>query len=119
MERSRLIQLLAGEGEARLLSRSALSAGAEYEVWPEAVPVQRLLAVYERRERGTRRSGQSTIGFGDALDALRAYDGADLSIGFIDDRGRGGYYFQLFMDPELDGVVACLGVDSPRGDSNS
>lgn len=119
VERSRLIQLLAGEGEVRLLSRSALSFGAPYEVWPEAVSTQRLLAVYERRQRGTRRSGQSSIGFGDALDALRAYGGADLSIGFIDDRNRGGYYFQLFMDTELNTVVACLGVESPRGGSTS
>lgn len=119
MERSRLIRLLAGEGEVRLLSRSALSAGAAFEVWPEAVPAQRLLAVYERRRRGVLRSGQSSIGFGDAVDALRAYDGAELSIGFIDDRSRDGYYFQLFMNAELDLVVACLGVESPRCDSSS
>lgn len=119
VERSRLIQLLAGDGEVRLLSRSALSAGAEYEVWPEAVPAQRLLAVYERRERSVRRSGQSSIGFSDALDALRTYGGPELSIGFIDDRSRGGYYFQLFMEVDLEAVVACLGVESPRGDSNS
>lgn len=119
MERSRLIQLLAGEGEVRLLSRSALSSGAPYEVWPEAVATQRLLAVYERRQRGTRRSGQSSIGFSGALDALRAYGGADLSIGFIDDRSRGGYYFQLFMDPEMNTVVACLGIESPGSGSNS
>lgn len=119
VERSRLIQLLAGEGEVRLLSRSALSAGAAFEVWPEAVPAQRLLAVYERRRRGALGSGQSSIGFSDAVDALRAYDGAELSIGFIDDRSRGGYYFQLFMNTELDLVVACLGVESPRSNSNS
>ncbi|MBT2481674.1 hypothetical protein [Streptomyces sp. ISL-94] len=112
MERSRLAQLLAGADEVRLLSRAALGTGVDYKVWPEAVETRRLVSIYERRERGTRRSGQPSLGFAEALDALRAYGGAELAIGFIDDRRRGGYYFQLFLDPEFGSVVACFGVKS-------
>lgn len=119
MERSRLTQLLAGGDAARLLSRSALTAGAGYEVWPEAVPAQRLLSIYERRERSTRRSGQPSIGFNEALVELRGYEGAELAIGFIDDRHRGGYYFQIFLNPGLTAIVACFGVKSTQGRQDS
>ncbi len=114
VERSHLAHILAGADGVRLLSRAALGAGVDYKVWPEGVATQRLISIYERRERGTRRSGQPSFGFAEALDALRAYDGAELAIGFIDDRRRGGYYFQLFLDPELGSVVACFGVKSTR-----
>ncbi|WP_139238320.1 hypothetical protein [Streptomyces aidingensis] len=112
MERSRLAQLLAGADEVRVLSRTALVEGADYDIWPEAVETKRLISIYERRERGTRRSGQPSLGFGEALDALRAYSGAGLAMGFIDDRRGSGYYFQLFLDPETRSVVACIGVKS-------
>ncbi|PRX97987.1 hypothetical protein CLV72_105340 [Allonocardiopsis opalescens] len=96
------------------LSRSALSAGATYQVWPETVPVQGLLSVYARRERSVRRSGQNSIGFAEAVSDLRDYRGSDVLIGFIDDRKRGGYYFQLFVEPAFARIVACLGVGPPR-----
>jgi len=114
MERSHLARLLAGADEVRLLSRTALGEGADYKVWPEGIATQHLVSIYERRERGTRRSGQASLGFPEALDSLRAYEGTELSIGFIDDRRRGGYYFQLFLNLELSSVVACFGVKSTR-----
>lgn len=114
MERSHLAQLLAGADEVRLLSRAALAAGVDYKIWPESVATQRLVSIYERRERGIRRSGQPSLGFTVALDALRSYGGAELAIGFVDDRRRGGYYFQLFLEPELSSIVACFGVKSTR-----
>jgi hypothetical protein len=114
VERGHLAQLLAGADEVRLLSRAALDAGVDYKVWPESVATHRLVSIYERRERGTRRSGQPSLGFAEALDALRSYDGAELAVGFIDDRHRGGYYFQIFLDPEFSSVVACFGVKSTR-----
>lgn len=110
MERSHLVQLLSGADEVRILSRAALAAGVEYEVWPEGVATQRLVSIYERRERGTRRSGQPSLGFTEALDVLRSYGGTELAIGFIDDRRRGGYYFQIFLDSKCSSVVTCFGV---------
>lgn len=114
MERSRLAQLLAGADEVRLLARAALEAGAEYRVWPGGAELQSLVTIYGRRERLTRRLSQPTLGFTEALDSLHAYDGAELAIGFIDDRPRGGYYFQLFLDLECSAVIACLGVKLTR-----
>lgn len=119
MERSQLAQLLAGAGQVRLLSRAALGEGVDYKVWPEGVATQRLVSIYERRERGTRRSGQPSLGFAEALDSLRSYEDTELAIGFIDDRRRGGYYFQLFLNLELSSVVACFGVKSTRDLQNS
>ncbi|MFI1885613.1 hypothetical protein [Streptomyces jumonjinensis] len=110
MERSHLAQLLSGADEVQVLPRAALAAGVEYEVWPEGVATQHLVSIYERRERGTRRSGQPSLGFAEALNVLRSYDGTELAIGFVDDRRRGGYYFQLFLDSKCSSIVACFGI---------
>ncbi len=53
---------------------------------------------------------QPTLGVSEALAALRSCDVAAVSIGFVDDRPNGGYYFLLFLKTDLSTVVACFGV---------
>lgn len=108
--RSHLVELLAGDDEVRLLARAALAEGAGYEVEGEAVPVGRLASIFGRRQRAAQRSGQPSIGFQRALNELRLFEGGELALGFIDDRRRGGYYFQLFLAPSMRSVVACFGI---------
>ena len=35
----------------------------------------------------------------------------ELRLGFVDDRARTGWWFQLFLTPDQEQVVACLGVN--------
>ncbi|KUN33679.1 hypothetical protein AQJ30_32745 [Streptomyces longwoodensis] len=72
--------------------------------------MHRLVGIYGRRERIAQRSGQPSIGFDRALEELRTFSGPELALGFIDDRGRGGFYFQLFFDPATMSVVTCFGI---------
>lgn len=110
MNRQYLAQLLSEGDEAWTFSREALLAGAHYEVWPGNTPTQRLISIYQRRERRNRISSQPSIRFHGAVDALRQYEYSELALGFIDDRGRGGSYFQLFMSPERTSIIAVLGI---------
>jgi hypothetical protein len=116
VDRSDLARLLGGDREACLLARTALESGAVFELWSQAVPVQRLISIYERRERSVLRSGQPSIGFSGALDDLRTYEGGELAIGFVDDRAQGGYYFQIFLDPSFSRIIACLGIQPSQVD---
>ena len=112
----RLAELLAGEDEVRLLARAALAEGAGYQVEGDAIPVDRLVSIYGRRQRAAQRSGQPSIGFQRALEELRLFEGAELALGFIDDRRRGGFYFQLFLAPPMRSVVACFGIKPTRAE---
>ena len=47
----------------------------------------------------------------EAVEALRAYEGTEVAIGYVGDRPRGGFYFQIFLTPDLARLVACLGVE--------
>lgn len=98
----------------RLLAGAALSAGADYALWPGSVATRELISIYARRERTVHRSGQPSIGFGPAIDHLRSYGGAQLTLGYVDNTPRGGYYFQLFFTPERTKVIACIGVKPGR-----
>lgn len=111
MERSQIDGLLvSGSGNIFLLSRSALNAGAAFKVGDHAVPAEHLVSIYSRRERHAHRAGQPSIGFTQAVASLREYGKGEVVIGSIDDRPRGGYYFQLFLSQDLSRIVACLGV---------
>ena len=120
MKRESLENLLAAEGEVYELARTALVSGAHYEVWDDRVAIEGIRTIYRRRHRTTRRVGQPSLGFADAVGALEAYDGAKISLGFIDDWPRDGYYFQLFLAPGLGQVVACLAVKQlPRASADN
>jgi hypothetical protein len=90
--------------------RAALSGGAMFEVWDAPVSVDELVTIYRRRKRHTERSGQPSIGFPEALEALGDFQGRRVSIGYVDDRPGGGFYFQIFVDLSSQTLVACLGV---------
>jgi hypothetical protein len=118
VERENLVALMVEKGEVVDSCRAALSAGATFEVWDDLVSVDELLTIYKRRKRHTERSGQPSIGFPEALEALGAFQGRRISIGYVDDRPSGGFYFQIFVDLISPDLVACLGVkpSSAQGD---
>ncbi|QRP44312.1 hypothetical protein [Amycolatopsis sp. FDAARGOS 1241] len=93
----------------RRLGRPLL-AGAKFELWLGASSAAAFRSVFRRRQRSALRAGQPSIGFDQGLRDLDAYEGAHLVLGHVDDRPRGGYYFQLFLTPDLSRLVACFGV---------
>lgn len=114
MDRELLAGLLEGDGEAFLLCRSALIAGAEFKVWSEGTSSASLVSIYSRRMRTIDRTGQPSVGVDGAVADLRVCAETELAIGYVDDRPAGGYYFQIFLTPGLEKVVTCLGVRSSR-----
>ena len=111
MNRESLEKILTGTDEVCRLARSALVAGASYRIWEGVSDIESTRTIYGRRYRTTRRVGQPSVGFSEAVEALRAYEGTEVAIGYVGDRPRGGFYFQIFLTPDLARVVACLGVE--------
>jgi len=66
--------------------------------------------IYSRRAKLIRKSEQIFLGMDEAVAALKEYPGTGVHIGYVDDRPAGGYFFQLFVAPTLDSIVACLAV---------
>ena len=117
MTSARLDELLAEAGtEASALAREALAAGTPPEFQNGTQPVGWMRSLFSRRERLSRRSGQSSVGFETALRALGAYPGASRARATIDDRPRDRYFFELFLTPDFTSVVACFGVARPTRD---
>ena len=111
MERQSLADLLSEQENVCRLARSAVLAGAKYEIWKGVAGIDQLRTVFGRRYRTVRRVGQPSVGFAEAVEALDDYEGTELAMGYVDDRPQGGYYYQLFLTPDLAQVVACLGVE--------
>lgn len=110
MDREALQLMLRDGGSVAQICSESLSRGAEFQIWPEVTPASRIISIYTRRERTLRRTGQPSLGFESAVEDLRMYSGENLILGYVNDRRGGGYYFQLFLDADLESVVACLGV---------
>ncbi|MCR6484556.1 HEAT repeat domain-containing protein [Amycolatopsis sp. OK19-0408] len=110
--REHLTKLLAGEVGSRALA--ALAAGAACDISDTAHAVEEWRSIFGRRERTSRRAGQGSIGFEAALRALGAYEGVALVSATVDGRPDGGFWFQLFLTPDLTRVVAGFGVARPR-----
>jgi hypothetical protein len=120
-DRERLAGLLSALESAEIppLALDALAAGADCEI-EGPVGMARMKSLFARRERNSRKAGQPSIGFADSVRALAAYDGPSCVIGYIDDRPRGGYFFQLFLTPDASGVITCFGVKPvPRKKASS
>ena len=117
IERERLEVLLAefGPDEVPALARAALAAGAEYYVPEKPDRADVITSIFARRERTTRRTGQGSIGFAEGIQALHDFRGSQLVLAHIDDRPQDGYYFQLFLTPDLSRIVACFGVEKCHG----
>jgi hypothetical protein len=113
MERDQLVELLDGPGDAGSACRHALIDGAAFLVWQGSAAADRMVPAYERRLRRAAAEGMATIGFQEALVALRAVGRQQLRLGqvaLLDNT----YRFMLFLAADLSAVVACLGIESDR-----
>ncbi|MGW0837334.1 hypothetical protein [Streptomyces prunicolor] len=110
MGRDELVQAFHGESDAESQARSALAAGAEFEIWPSRIPASRLHRTYARRFRISQGLDRPTLGFAETVEILAVSGDRELLIGYIDDRERGGFYYQLFLIPDPVTVVGCIGL---------
>jgi hypothetical protein len=110
LDRETLRNLLTVEEDTFRACRESLEHGARFEIWGNGVSTMALANLYARRARTMQRLSQPSVGLPKAVEKLRSCDAAMLSIGFVDDRANGGYYFQLFLLTDLSEVVACFGV---------
>jgi len=111
MRRDELITLLAGAGPAETACRRALQErNAEYVVYAEPMAAEQLASSYARRQRAMERAGTPTVGFPEAVQALRTHMPGEVLLGSVtlDDPP---IHFQLFLTPDAGKVLACLGVD--------
>ena len=60
--------------------------------------------------RSIRSASSDSRSFADSVRALEAYEGLHCVIAYIDDRPRGGYFFQLFLTRDLSEMITCFGV---------
>jgi hypothetical protein len=109
VNQEQLLAALSGAGEAAGLCRRALLTGAELEVFPGVVPTAELRTIYRRRAEHLRRTGIAAIDADEAADRLDRTTHVDLVIGKVDG-GPGDHFFQLFFDPAIEHLVACLTV---------
>ncbi|WP_156926034.1 hypothetical protein [Glycomyces arizonensis] len=110
MERNDLLNALNGSSGIEEQARRAIEDGDDFEIWPRAVAKSEILTIYSRRLRLLSKNGQPSVGFAEAIESIRSFPEDRLRIGYVDDRPRGGYYFQLFLSPEDSVIVACFGV---------
>ncbi|MEU4357396.1 hypothetical protein [Streptomyces virginiae] len=113
--REELLAAFDSDSEASIEVRSALIAGADFAVWPGLVPSVRLLHICGRRMRRLQKLGKPSLGFPESLANLSEIGERDLLVGYVDDRNRGGYYFQLHLDPCPLKVIGCIGLKPPSG----
>ncbi|WP_103353686.1 hypothetical protein [Amycolatopsis sp. CA-128772] len=113
MERNRLAELLAGRDGVFALARAALGSGAALIGGDRPGSAESFRRTFRRRERHTHRTGQASAGFADAVADLEACPERELCLVFVDDRPAGGYWFSVFLTPDLSRVVACFGVGKP------
>ena len=112
MEREQLVELLDGPGDAGSACRHALLGGAAFLVWKGPAAADRMVPAYERRRRRAVAEGVATLGFPEALVALRAMGTQQLRLGQV--ALLDNYRFMLFLAADLSAVVACLGMESDR-----
>lgn len=113
MDRDQLMQAFREETSASSQAKNALAAGADFEVWPGKIPATRLHHTYARRLRISQELNRPSMGFEEAVASLAASGDRELLIGYIDDRKREGYYYQLFLSSDLTRVIGCIGVKNP------
>ena len=109
MERERLVDALAGRGDAAELCREALLADAELTLSPTSVDTTELTVVYRRRAQHLRGRGIEAVGADEAADLLGRTRFTEVVVGRVSG-GPGRHVFQLFLDPGGDELVACLAV---------
>ncbi|GAA2605780.1 hypothetical protein GCM10010399_41010 [Dactylosporangium fulvum] len=111
MEREALVRLLAEEpGAAFVACGEAIRAGAEYVVWDHTLPADQLARSYSLRARHMAKIGNPMLGGDEAIRQLQASGDRPLRTGEakVEDPPT---HFQIFLTPEADRVVACIGID--------
>jgi hypothetical protein len=106
------VELLDGPGDAGNACRHALLDGAAFLVWKGSAAADGMVPAYERRRRAAA-EGVATLGFPEALVALRAMGTQQLRLGqvaLLDNT----YRFMLFLAADLSAVLACFGIESKR-----
>jgi hypothetical protein len=109
MDPERLVGALADRGAAADLCRDAVASGAELVLLPGRVPADELRTIYRRRAEHLQVTGTAAIGADEAADRLDQTAHQELVIGKVD-CGPEGHFFQLFFDPAVEHVIACVAV---------
>jgi len=110
MDRDHLARILDREGEVFAACRHAVLSGARFWVTGVTQPASTLVDIYARREEGVREREIPTLGFAEAVAALRDHAEGLVRLGAVDTEDR-PYHFQLFVNRDGTALVACLGVD--------
>lgn len=109
-----MLSALVGRPGAAALCLKDLEAGAHFEVFPGLVATGELRTIYRRRAKHLATQGINSIDAEEAADRLERTTHANLGLGKVDG-GSSGHFFQLFFDPSLSHLIACLAVP-PRQD---
>ncbi|MCX4589117.1 hypothetical protein OG819_04950 [Streptomyces sp. NBC_01549] len=116
VSRDELLAAFELDTEAGVAARNALISGAHFDLWLDPVPAVEILGICSARKRNLQRRGKQTLGFTETLAILRQMGEQGLLVAYVNDRDRGGYYFQLFLDPDSLKVIGCIGVNTFSGD---
>jgi hypothetical protein len=107
------------DSEAGVAARDALISGAHFDLWLQPAPAEKILGITLTRRRNLQRRGRPTVGFTETLEALAEMGERGLLVAFVNDRERGGYFFQLFLDPDPLRVIGCIGVSALPADGST
>lgn len=113
VERNQLAELLEGPSYASSACRHALLDGARFLLWEGSTPADRMVPAYERKEALAAAEGTATLGFSEALVALRAAGTKQLRLGQVT-LANPPYRFMVFLSDDPESVVACLGVEGEQ-----
>ncbi|MEE4493400.1 hypothetical protein [Streptomyces sp. BE230] len=97
---SELLAAFESETEAGIQARNALLSGAPFEIWLDPLPASRLRGILRGRVRSLQRRGKPAVGVAECLASLAEKGEQGLLVAYVDDRGRGGYLYPLYLDPQ-------------------
>lgn len=95
MDRAVLLRILDDSDAAQAAARAAVERGAPFQVDTGSVPAARLAAIYNRRERHSRRMGQDSVGFAAAVSELAACGDRPVRIGAPTTARAAGFAYGL------------------------
>ncbi|GLV94655.1 hypothetical protein Slala04_61090 [Streptomyces lavendulae subsp. lavendulae] len=113
---SELLAAWESGSEVSIQAKNALLSGAHFNVWLDPVLAPMLRGTLRRRVTATQRRGRSVVGATECLASLAEMGERGLLVGYVDDRERAGYYFQLYLDPHPLKVIGCVRVGISPGD---
>jgi uridine phosphorylase len=108
LTRAQILALLAtGTSPASVECVGAVRSGAPFRVHPGTVTREGALRVYALRAQTMRFDGCESFGIEEALKDLSASKHTQIRVGAV----SSAHDFALFMDPECQELIACLGVE--------